>query len=1231
MSLAKEENPYAAAVPGPGPLPLNMNDHKTASVEVTGEDGCFEESVKIMHRPASPAPSNLSLRSAESMMQPLNLCGGDDSVDGRPVSPVPSNVSLKSVESMMQPLNLSGERPASPVPSNVSLRSAESMMQPLNLCGGTMGDRPASPVPSNLSLKSAESMMQPLNLCGETMGDRPSSPAPSGVTMKSNESMMQPLNLHRGTKGLDERSTEMSRCGVCRQELRDAVPVSCGHSFCRTCTGPYGFVTGAPPNSTCTLCRSPWLTSPLPSKPAVSNILERVKVDHKSMMKERFEHICEGNIKPGSQTPFNRICTPLYITEGWRESANAHEVRQIESSRRQRQDTAIDCNDIFKPLGEENMYIRTVLTKGVAGIGKTVSVQNFILDWAEEKANHDIDFIFVLPFREMNLIRGDQYSFHQLLVDFHPALKQLSDTKDLYDNCKLVIIFDGLDESRIALNSGSLKPQMIHDVTQKSSVGILVTNLIQGNLLPSAQIWITSRPAAASLIPSECISRVTEVRGFTDRQKDEYFRKKISDQAQAEQMISYIKASRSLYIMCHIPVVCWISSIVLQEIFQNKTEERPQTLTEIFSHFLIIQMNMKSQKYSNMEEGAPSSRILQANKDAILKLAELAFKQLEKGNLLFYEEDLEECGIDVTEALVYSGLCTELFREELVFRQRKVFCFVHLSIQEYLAALYAFYSYVNRNFKVLKSLLTGWERKHFLETLLKDAVDKSLDSESGHWDLFVRFLLGISLESNQRLLQGLLRQTVSSSESIAETIKYTKEIIRYKDIKERCMNLLLCLLEMNDNSLHKEIQEYLESGKDLLPSQCSVLAYVILVSEDVLDELDLSKYNTTSEGHERILEAVAGCRKARLVGCHLTLKGFKIITQALESEISQLRELDLSYNDLQNLTTKALCLGLMNSHCKVKALRLVSCGLKEDFCASLSPVLQWPHSQLQELDLTNNDLKDAGVKTLSNGLRSRNCKMEILRLSGCLITEKASEFLSEALLSNPAHLRELDLSYNHLGDAGIKLFLSRRKNLCSNLEKLNVDHNGKQFLKPGLEKYACELTMNPVTAHKMLGLSKGNTKAAKLRQSVHPDHAERFEVYEQVLCTQGLTGRAYWEVDWNHTAAEVAVAYRSISRKGEHDSQFGSNDKSWSLRSHYRSHCQARHNNKTIKVAIPDAVQHKVAVYLDWSAGILSYYQVCAPDSQFHLHTFSAKFNEPLYPGFWVDHDSSVSLCLLGT
>lgn len=173
--------------------------------------------------------------------------------------------------------------------------------------------------------------------------------------------------------------------------------------------------------------------------------------------------------------------------------------------------------------------------------------------------------------------------------------------------------------------------------------------------------------------------------------------------------------------------------------------------------------------------------------------------------------------------------------------------------------------------------------------------------------------------------------------------------------------------------------------------------------------------------------------------------------------------------------------------------------------------------------------------------------------------------------------------------------------------------------------------MDPNTAHNKLGLSKADTKPTSFRKNSHPGHPERFEAFEQVLCREGLTGRAYWEVEWSREGAATAAAYKGISRKGISDSQFGCNNESWSLRSHFSGDCIAQHNNKTILVPVPkpNARQHRVGVYLDWQAGTLSFYQVCSKDTKIHLHTFTAKFTEPFYPGFWVDHDSSVSLCPL--
>ncbi|RVE60744.1 hypothetical protein OJAV_G00184140 [Oryzias javanicus] len=911
-----------------------------------------------------------------------------------------SIVFIRSNTSMYNPPNFSLEqkqRSAHTGGSSMSMRSDTSKYNPPNF---SLEEKRRSEYTggSSMSMRSDTSKYNPPNFSQEEK-QRSAHTSGSSVSMRSDTSKYNPPNFSQ-----EEKQNQQLSCSACGQIPSTLVLFKCGHLSCQQCTD-------SPLGSGCPMCEEK------PKKVSGDESLQEPKKKLRKAMHEKFDLTSEG-IRD-QKSPLKSIYTTLYITtRAPEELSGEHEYSSLKFVLKMKPsgDFSVQLNTLFKESTHKVKPQRVILTNGIAGIGKSFAVQKFILDWAEEKLQQDVDFVFFLAFRELHMCKGEK-SLLEVLTNFHHSL-QLNDLKSL-EQTRTIVILDGFDESRLQLDFDNSRT--ITSISERTPVENLLVNLIKGNILPNANIWITSRPAAANQIPAKYVNMVTEIRGFNDAQKVEYFRKRLSpDLSLAERVISHIQSSQTLDMMCQIPIFCWISVILFQEVFRgDEHAETPQTLTEMMAHFLFVQTKRRCKKYKKGETS--KEKLLKTHKDFLLKLGKLAFVQLQENKLIFYEEDLKQCGIDIEEASVYSGFCDTVLQNEEVFFQRKIFFFVHLTIQEFFAALYVYECLATNTTGDLTSFL-GLKEEHSLLDLLKKTVDKVLEKKNGHLDFFLRFLLGLMVESNKRVLNGLLTPLDPKQETDKKMLTYLKSIRRKTLSPDSCISIFQTMVEMRDHKVKDEIEEYLQlsdhSETELTPLHCSALAFILMVSKNELDELNLKSYKTSEEGRRRLIPAVKSSKRAVLRECKVT----------------------------------------------------------EEWVEHLAFGLKSPFSPLRVLDLSTNDLRDSGVKKLCVGLSNTCCRLQKLRLSGCMVTEEGCSHLVSALQSNPSHLTDLDLSYNHPGDSGKKMLSELKDDPRYALNTLNLNYGGEHRMKPGLKKYAFRFTLDSNTAHRNLLLSDKNTK-----------------------------------------------------------------------------------------------------------------------------------------------------------
>nr|XP_061796630.1 NACHT, LRR and PYD domains-containing protein 12-like [Nerophis lumbriciformis] len=813
------------------------------------------------------------------------------------------------------------------------------------------------------------------------------------------------------------------------------------------------------------------------------NQINRLKGKLQEHLKGLYSFASEGTTERWKQQPLADVYTELDVTYGADVIPDErHEVLQMETSATAAKESILPCG-IFKRPDGNRRPIRTMLTVGFAGIGKTFLIQKFVSGWASGSSNQDMDFIFPFTFRELNMDKGKRFTLAELIRCYicrnrHMSKEtlnnifadlQMSDKQD-YDSSRIKILFilDGLDECNFKIdlkNTGKVDM----DVREAYPLEVLLAYLINGNLLPCARVWITTRPAAARDIPSDLIDSRTEVRGFSDSRRLEYFRKRFPNE---ERVIDHIRKSRNIFIMCHIPIFCWLTARVLQHhLDKGKKGELPTTLTNMYSALI-------GHLLENSKERNTNKYILD-----VKALAKLAFDHTMKNCQIFYEKDLVDSGFDYSQAAKHSGIFTEVFKEvpPLKRNKQKMFQFVHLTIQEYLAALYVMMSLFHDKKNVLDD--SGWLLKKvaelFKQTTITEvhqsALQKASESE-GKLDMFLRFLFGLSLPCNQELVEELLKAPQACGQSKSKTVELIMERIK-QNTPEKNVNLFYCLNELKDDSLLKQIQQELASRRlswgQMSNDMWSALAFFLLTDDETMKSFNLASYSRSRLGLKKLLLVVKASQTSDLSKCWLDKGSCHLLASVLSSP-SNLRHLDLSSNyDVSDEEVEILSKGLASPHCNLEVLTLFRCRITSKGCVSLAEALKLNPSHLQELDLTRNDLSDEGVEILSKGLASPHCILKILKLHNCGITHKGCVSLAETLKLNPSHLQELDLSENHVSNDGVEIL---SKGLASpncivtpsHLQELDLTRNdlsdeGVEILSKGLARPHCILKILNLT------------------------------------------------------------------------------------------------------------------------------------------------------------------------
>ncbi|XP_077326741.1 NACHT, LRR and PYD domains-containing protein 12-like [Lithobates pipiens] len=685
----------------------------------------------------------------------------------------------------------------------------------------------------------------------------------------------------------------------------------------------------------------------------------------------------------------------------------------------------ISPNKLFRWNPQSQCVPHAVMVSGVPGIGKTTMMQKFVYDWVTGKHYQRFAFLFFFRFRDLN--RLGEVSLEEMILHQYPHLEsQIGDI--LQDPERLLFIFDGLDESIHQMDFTSSK---LSNPKQRSHFGEIVVSLVRQRLLKGCFVLITSRPTRLASVDTGVFQRIAEIMGFLHGDRLIFFNNFFGNKELSEKAFHYVQENDTLYTFCYIPSYCWIICTVLSMCFRSQptiTDQLmtslPKTVTQLFVTFVS---NILANHNQNKDGGHTARELLTS-------IGQMAEHGVRNHMIVFDDRHLESFSV-INDNHLFSSFMMESGQPPDVD-----YTFLHLTLQEFFAALVHFINY-------------NPDR-------LQKTLDEAESYKDGRAEIFLRFLCGLSDSSTRSMLKSHVGEL--STQAAGHVITWIqKKIPDQRSDKRKLLNVFYYLYESRNKAL---VTQCIGSNKvdfsdvALSPLDYSVLSFILQSCRET--EVDLHSCNIPNEGLRKLIPALHNIKSLRLDENHLTDSSCPHLASGIRNN-QTLRRLNLYRNNLEGPHFRDLMEALTTS--RIEELLLSSNRLTDSSCLHLASGirnnqtlrtlnlygnnLEGPHfrdlmealttSWIEELQLDKNHLTDSSCPHLASGIRN-NQTLRTLILSGNNLEGLDFMDLMEALTTS--RIEELRLLSNHLTDSSCPHLTSGIRN-NQTLRTLNLSVN----------------------------------------------------------------------------------------------------------------------------------------------------------------------------------------------